>query len=121
MQKKPFPMGVIIAERQIFAYEKSGEKRLIVVRLGAPIQMGPSEKFPVAAACCPLQVQGLNNDDKVYPVLGGDAFEAMQYAIDFAGDLLSDGMCACGSKTEAGSIHPRVITGSGAISRLGSD
>ncbi len=91
MQKKPFPMGVIIAERQIFAYEKSGEKRLIVVRLGAPIQMGPSEKFPVAAACCPLQVQGLNNDDKVYPVLGGDAFEAIQYAIDFAGDLLSDG------------------------------
>jgi hypothetical protein len=91
VQNEPYPMGVIIAERRIAAFEASGAKRVVIVRLGAPVQAGPSEKIPLPAACCPLQVQGLDLDGRVYPVLGGDAFEAMQYAINFAGDLLQEG------------------------------
>jgi hypothetical protein len=64
---------------------------MIVVRLGAPVRVGPSKEFPLPLFRCPLQIQGLDVDGRVYPAGGGDAFEAMQYAIDFAGDLLKDG------------------------------
>jgi hypothetical protein len=87
----PFSLGVIIAERHIAAFDECGTKRVIAVLLGAPVQVEPSERFPLPASCCPLQVEGLDLDGKVYPVLGGDAFEAMQYAINFAGELLKDG------------------------------
>ncbi len=93
MPQEPFPMGTIIAERRMVAYEKNGEERGIVVRLGAPVRrdLGGLPHFR-----CPLQIQGLDVDGRVYPAGGGDAFEAMQYAIDFAGDLLNGGYARLG-------------------------
>lgn len=89
MSPTPFPIGTIIAERRISAYEKSGEKRMIQVRLGASIRADVFTGLPLFR--CPLQVLGIGLDEKIYPIAGGDAFEAMQYAIDFAGDLLKEG------------------------------
>jgi hypothetical protein len=86
-----FPMGTIIPERQLVAYDQRGEERAIVVRLGAPVRFEPSNSFPFVHFRCPVQIRRIDLDDRVYPAAGGDAFEALQYAIDFLCDLLKDG------------------------------
>jgi hypothetical protein len=108
MSTEPFPMGTIIAERQIAAYDEKGEKRAIVIRLGAPVRV----RFPRGTRPsldpsqpgffrCPLQITGLDLDERVYPIAGEDAFEAMQYAINFANDLLRDGCARLGLQNRA--------------------
>ena len=98
-------MGTIIAERTLAAYDQSGEKHSVVVRLGAP-QNYPSiesreptsDRLPTGIARCPLQIIGLDLDDKIYAAGGNDAFQSMLYAINLAGDLLDAGYARLGFK-----------------------
>lgn len=97
MSNEPFPMETIIAERQLVAFNQNG-KHIIVVRLGAPMRFQfPYGREPMqdpnqrGIFRCPLQITGLDLDHRVFPISGADAFEALQYAIDFAGQLLADG------------------------------
>jgi hypothetical protein len=108
MTLKPFPMGMTIAERKISAYDQNGEKRQITVRLGAPVRVAfPNGTQPLSDLSqpgivrCPLQITGLDVDERVYPIAGGDEFEALQYAIDFAGDILLDGSARLGLKNRS--------------------
>jgi hypothetical protein len=86
------PLGDVIAERRFTLHEAAGESRLISVRLGRPIatdQKGaPQEDGEKYLFRCPLQITGLDCDDKVFAPFGEDPFVALQYAIHLAGDVL---------------------------------
>jgi hypothetical protein len=93
-------MGTIIAERRLILYSRAGEKRTVIVRLGAPVMVRFPELRQIAHDSsepgvylyrCPVQIDGLDHDGKVFPVGGEDPFVALQYAIDLVGDLLNDG------------------------------
>jgi hypothetical protein len=82
-----FPLGTVIAERQVTLYDQTGKERIVTVRLGAPVEV----QFPVAPLFrCPLQIEGLDIDGKVFAPAGEDPFVALQYSLDFIGDLLNE-------------------------------
>jgi hypothetical protein len=90
MENGDFPLGTIIAQRQVTLYDQTGVERIITVRLGAPVEVRfPSDSLRLFR--CPLQIAGLDHDGKVFAPAGGDAFVALQYSIDFIGDLIRDG------------------------------
>ena len=99
MQRGQFPIGTIIAERRVKLYDKAGEERSITVRLGSPVGtllvgdrlLGPDDSENPTLFRCPFQIKGLDHDDKVYAPASEDPFVALQYALDFIGDLLRDG------------------------------
>ncbi|HEX4029258.1 MAG TPA: hypothetical protein VHX20_02795 [Terracidiphilus sp.] len=110
MTPENFPMGTIIAERRLVLYEHTGEKRTITVSLGAPVkahfpgirQVEGDESGPrLQLYRCPLQIDGLDHDDKIFPIAGGDPFVALQYAIDFIGELLKGGSERLGLENRA--------------------
>lgn len=105
MALPPFPMGTIIAERALAAYDENGGKHAIVVRLGAP-QGYPSlqsreptqDRSSTWMVRCSFQIIGLDLDDRIYAIGGNDAFEAILYTLNFVGDLLQDGYARLGFK-----------------------
>lgn len=78
------PLGTVIAERRFALYEQDGQKRQVIVRLGKPVPATMPEK----AFRCPLQIEGLELDERIFAPFGEDPFVALQYAINLAGDLL---------------------------------
>jgi|SRR5580698_8756130 hypothetical protein len=93
-----FPLGEVIAERRIILYEQAGEERWITVRLGSPVGVRLEDGSPLQSGDpeegtfrCPIQILGLDHDEHVYAPFGEDPFVALQYAIDFIGDLLREG------------------------------
>jgi len=89
-ENSDFPLGAVIAERRVTLYDQTGEQRIITVRLGAPVQVrAPSDSLQLFR--CPLQIAGLDHDGKVFAPFGEDAFVALQYSLDFIGDLLKGG------------------------------
>lgn len=86
------PIGDVIAERRFTLHEEAGTRRLIWVRLGRPIatdQNGvPQDDGKQDTFRCPLQITGLDCDDKIFAPFGEDPFVALQYAIHLAGDVL---------------------------------
>jgi hypothetical protein len=89
----PFPLGDVIAERNFTLYEGSREKRQICVRIGSPVltSLDGGSSLPtdeLAIFRCPLQITGLDCDERVFAPAGNDAFMAIQNAIHLAGDIL---------------------------------
>jgi len=65
------------------------------VRLGCPFRTthaGIDSPDSPSVWRCPIQILGLDRDDKVYAPAGEDAFVALQYAIDLIGGLVTNGM-----------------------------
>lgn len=100
MQASDFQLGMIVAERRMVLFDPSGHERPITIRLGAPVRVQfpadtktsvATDESGLSTYRCALQIEGLDHDEKVYAPFGGDAFVALQYAIDFIGDLLQDG------------------------------
>lgn len=112
MQPGHFPLGTIIAERQMTLYDQTSAARLITVRLGAPVAVSfPDGSLPSTSNLeedffrCPLEIAGLDHDKKVFAPAGEDAFVALQYALDLIGDLLNDGVRRLGLQNRK-RIHP---------------
>jgi hypothetical protein len=90
MENGDFPLRTVIAERQVTLYDQTGEERIITVRLGAPVRVrAPSDSLRLFR--CPLQIVGLDHDGRIFAPAGEDAFIALQYSLDFIGDLIKDG------------------------------
>jgi hypothetical protein len=90
MKNSEFPLGTVIAERQVPLYDQTGQQRMITVRLGAPVRVrAPDDSLRFFR--CPLQIAGLDHDERVFAPAGEDAFVALQYSLDFIGDLLKGG------------------------------
>jgi hypothetical protein len=100
MQPCDFPLGTVVAERRMVLFDPTGQERPVTIRLGAPVRVQfPGDAKPASATeesgiptyRCPLQIEGIDHDEKVFAPFGGDPFVALQYAIDFIGDLLQEG------------------------------
>ena len=67
------------------------------MRLGSPVGACLADGSPLDlgilndAFRCPVQILGLDHDERVYAPFGEDPFVALQYAIDLIGDLLKNG------------------------------
>jgi hypothetical protein len=83
-------MGPIIAERRFTLFDAKRKKKQIVVRVGKPVLVGGKAPLMKGAYRCTLQIVGIGLDKRIYPVLGEDPFVSLQYAINFAGQLLDD-------------------------------
>ena len=79
------PLGDVIAERRFTLDEPGGQPREIVVRLGRPISC-LVHGFPLYR--CPVQVVGIRRDEAVAAPAGKDAFIALQWAMNLAGDFI---------------------------------
>jgi hypothetical protein len=86
MEKSDFPLGTVIAERRMTLYDQAGKERQIAARLGEPVLV----QFPMCLFRCPFEITGLDFDRKVFAPAGGDAFIALQYSLDFIGELIKD-------------------------------
>ncbi len=75
-------MGEVISERIFSMFRADGTEVQITARLGKPYKEGS-----LGDNRCPLQVLGLGNE-RVYAPWGEDPFVALQYAIDYIGQLL---------------------------------
>lgn len=100
MRGSDFPLGVVVAERRLVLFDPAGQERPITIRLGAPVRVQfPDDAKPAVVTDekgmptyrCPLEIEGLDHDKKVFAPFGEDAFVALQYAIDLIGDLLQRG------------------------------
>lgn len=92
-EASPFPLGDVIAERSFTLYEADGAKRQICVRIGRPVLTALNGSLQVPAEGltlfrCPLQITGLDYDERVFAPAGGDPIMALQYAIHLAGGLI---------------------------------
>jgi hypothetical protein len=100
MQPSDFPLGMVVAERKMTLFDPAGQERRITIRLGAPVRVGfpgdpklapTAQENEITTCRCPVQIEGLDHDEKVFAPFGEDPFVALQYAIDFIGDLLQGG------------------------------
>jgi hypothetical protein len=102
MKAPSIPLGKIICERQFTLYTADGEQRLITVRLGAPVVttiegfLVPEGANPTGVFRCPIQILGLDQDERLFGAFGEDSFVALQFAIDLIGDQLELGMARLG-------------------------
>jgi hypothetical protein len=95
MKAQPIPLGMVICQRKFHLYTPDGQPRSVIVRLGMPVPTSldgcvlaeGSESFGIFR--CPVQITGLNHDERVDGIFGEDPFVALQYAIDFIGDRLN--------------------------------
>jgi hypothetical protein len=78
----PPSLTVVIAERTFSLYRADGREVRVIARLGQPYQEESNGDWR-----CPLQVLGVGND-RIYAPWGEDAFVALQWAIDYIGQLL---------------------------------
>src|SRR6185312_14048701 len=78
----PLSLEVVIAERIFSLFRADGTEVQITARLGKPYKEKSLGDYR-----CPLQVLGLGND-RIYAPWGEDPFVALQYAIDYIGQLL---------------------------------
>src|SRR5579875_2693312 len=78
----PVSLDVIIAERIFLLFRADGSEVQVTAKLGKPYR-----EESLGDYCCPLQVLGLGND-RVYAPWGEDPFVALQYAIDYIGQLI---------------------------------
>ena len=85
----PVPLGDVIAERRFTLMDCRGEPRQITVRLGRPVSSTSPGLPPFR---CPLQVIGIGRDEAIAAPAGKDAFMALQWAMNLAGDFI-DGAC----------------------------
>jgi hypothetical protein len=98
MRADSIPLGKIIGERQFTVYTAEGVQRLITVRLGAPVATtSEGALLPEGAAAtgtfrCPVQIMGVDQDEKIYGVFGEEQFVALQYAINLIGEQLNHGI-----------------------------
>ncbi len=83
--QNPIPLGDVIAERRFTLKDRRGEPRQISVRLGKPIH-GTAHGIPLYR--CPLQVIGIGRDEAIAAPAGEDAFMALQWALNLAGDFI---------------------------------
>ena len=83
--QNPVPLGDVIAERHFTLKDSSGEPRQITVRLGRPVSW-PLHGIPLYR--CPLKVIGIGRDEAIAAPAGNDAFMALQWAMNLAGDFI---------------------------------
>jgi hypothetical protein len=83
--QNPVPLGDVIAERCFTLKDSLGEPRQITVRLGRPVS-STSPGLPHFR--CPLQVIGIGRDEAIAAPAGEDAFMALQWAMNLAGDFI---------------------------------
>jgi len=98
VKAQPIALGTVICQRNFELYTPQGEPRPIVVRLGLPVAtttdgrlLGEGEESS-GVFRCPVQITGLNIDERVDGIFGEDPFVALQYAIDFIGYRLDAGL-----------------------------
>ena len=83
--QNPVPLGDVIAERCFTLKDAGGVPRQITVRLGRPVS-GPLHGISLYR--CPLQVIGVGRDEAIAAPAGKDAFMALQWAMNLAGDFI---------------------------------
>jgi hypothetical protein len=83
--ENPVPLGDVIAERRFTLKDAGGVPRQITVRLGKPVSW-PLGGVPLYR--CPLQVIGVGRDEAIAAPAGKDAFMALQWAMNLAGDFI---------------------------------
>jgi hypothetical protein len=83
--QNPLPLGDVIAERHFTLKDAGGVPRQITVRLGKPVSW-PLGGVPLYR--CPLQVIGVGRDEAIAAPAGKDAFMALQWAMNLAGDFI---------------------------------
>ena len=95
MNAQPIALGTVICQRSFELFSSDGQSRLVAVRLGMPVATNMDGRVlhegeeGDGTFRCPLQIEGLNHDERVDGVFGEDPFVALQYAIDFIGDRLN--------------------------------
>ena len=85
--ENPVPLGDVIAERRFTLRDAGGVPRQITVRLGRPVSW-PLHGIPLYR--CPVQVIGIGRDETIAAPAGKDAFMALQWAVNLAGDSIDD-------------------------------
>jgi hypothetical protein len=81
----PVSLGDVIAERRFTLKDSGGEPRQIEVRLGRPVS---ETSYGIPLYRCPVQVIGIGRDEAVAAPAGTDAFMALQWAMNLAGDFI---------------------------------
>jgi hypothetical protein len=83
--QNPIPLGDVIAERRFTLKDAGGVPKQITVLLGRPVSC-PLHGIPLYR--CPLQVIGIGRDEAIAAPAGKDAFMALQWAMNLAGDFI---------------------------------
>jgi hypothetical protein len=83
--QNPVPLRDVIAERRFTLKDSGGVPRQITVRLGRPVSW-PLHGIPLYR--CPLQVTGIGRDEAIAAPAAKDAFMALQWAMNLAGDFI---------------------------------
>ena len=81
------PMAQIIASEAMTRTRPDNVQVPITVNIGMPQQTPISTGLP--SWYCSVQILGIQNDDKIYTYFGESSAEALGYAIEFPGELLS--------------------------------
>ncbi len=74
-----YALGELIAERKLTLVGTT--KQEISIKMGKPQSSGQNDYF------CPVQILGLGSE-KVHGIVGIDAFQAIQLAMEFIGHML---------------------------------
>lgn len=83
--QNPVPLGDVIAERRFTLKDSAGQPREITVLLGRPVSC---TLHGIPLYRCPLQVMGIGRDEAIAAPAGEDAFMALQWAMNLAGDFI---------------------------------